>query len=88
MGWLGIKPLVTINFGAFLHSDNAVINTGFAVISGVLVAIAGDFFYYWIHRAQHAVPFLWRMHATHHSIRELTAWTALVSPTQADPFRI
>ncbi|WP_352893005.1 sterol desaturase family protein [Mesorhizobium sp. M0984] len=88
LGWLGIKPLVTINFGAFLHSDNAVINTGFAVISGVLVAIAGDFFYYWMHRAQHAVPFLWRMHATHHSIRELTAWTALVSPTQADPFRI
>ncbi|MER8562721.1 MULTISPECIES: hypothetical protein [unclassified Mesorhizobium] len=41
-----------------------------------------------MHRAQHAVPFLWRMHATHHSIRELTAWTALVSPTQADPFRI
>ncbi|WP_244562506.1 sterol desaturase family protein [Ensifer aridi] len=27
-----------------------------------------------MHRAQHAVPFLWRMHATHHSIRELTAW--------------
>ncbi|MER8600528.1 sterol desaturase family protein [Mesorhizobium sp. M1339] len=74
LGWLGIKPLVTINFGALLHSDNAVINTGLAVISGVLVAIAGDFFYYWMHRAQHAVPFLWRMHATHHSIRELTAW--------------
>ncbi|WP_245437297.1 sterol desaturase family protein [Mesorhizobium helmanticense] len=74
VGWLGIKPLVTINFGTLLHSDNAIINNGLAVLSGVLVAIAGDFFYYWMHRAQHAVPFLWRMHATHHSIRELTAW--------------
>ncbi|WP_353642734.1 sterol desaturase family protein [Mesorhizobium sp. WSM2239] len=74
LGWLGIKPFVTIDFGALLHSDNAIINNGLAVLSGVLVAIAGDFFYYWMHRAQHAVPFLWRLHATHHSIRELTAW--------------
>ncbi|WP_081160010.1 sterol desaturase family protein [Ensifer aridi] len=74
LAWLGVKPLVTINFGTLLHSDNAIINTGLAVLSGVLVAIVGDFFYYWMHRAQHAVPLLWRMHATHHSIRELTAW--------------
>ncbi|MCP3724705.1 sterol desaturase family protein [Paraburkholderia sp. CNPSo 3272] len=71
---LGVKPLLTVNFGTFLHSDNAIVNVGFAVLSGVLVAIVGDFFRYWMHRAQHAVPFLWRMHATHHSIRELTAW--------------
>ncbi|WP_095205246.1 sterol desaturase family protein [Mesorhizobium carmichaelinearum] len=76
LGWLGVKPLVTIDFGALLYSDNAIINNGLAVLSGVLVAIAGDFFYYWMHRAQHAVPFLWRLHASHHSIRELTAWNS------------
>jgi sterol desaturase/sphingolipid hydroxylase (fatty acid hydroxylase superfamily) len=32
-----------------------------------------DFFYYWLHRAQHAIPFLWRFHAVHHSARELGA---------------
>ncbi|CDX36062.1 Putative fatty acid hydroxylase putative membrane protein (fragment) [Mesorhizobium sp. SOD10] len=74
LAWLGVKPLATINFATLLHSDNAIVSTGLAVLSGVLVAIAGDFFYYWMHRAQHAVPFLWRLHATHHSIRELTAW--------------
>ncbi len=74
LAWFGINPLITINFGTLLHSDNAIINDGFAVLSGVLVAIVADFFYYWMHRAQHAVPFLWRMHASHHSIRELTAW--------------
>ncbi|ADG20652.1 fatty acid hydroxylase (plasmid) [Paraburkholderia atlantica] len=72
--WLGVKPLLTVNLSTVLHSDNAVIKTAFAIVSGVVVAIAGDFFYYWMHRAQHAVPFLWRLHATHHSIRELTAW--------------
>ncbi|CAD6562758.1 sterol desaturase family protein [Paraburkholderia sabiae] len=71
---LGVEPLLTVNFATLIHSDNAIINVGLAVLSGVLVAITGDFFYYWMHRAQHAIPFMWRMHATHHSIRELTAW--------------
>ncbi|WP_027487455.1 sterol desaturase family protein [Allorhizobium undicola] len=74
LDWLGIKPLITLNFGTLLHSDNVIIGNGLAVLSGLLVAIVGDFFYYWMHRAQHAIPFLWRLHATHHSIRELTAW--------------
>ncbi|MEM5373343.1 sterol desaturase family protein [Paraburkholderia azotifigens] len=72
--WFGVKPLLTIDFGAMLHSGNTMVGVTMAVLSGVLVAIAGDFFYYWMHRAQHAIPLLWRMHATHHSIRELTAW--------------
>jgi sterol desaturase/sphingolipid hydroxylase (fatty acid hydroxylase superfamily) len=32
-----------------------------------------DAAYYWFHRAQHAVPVLWRIHAIHHSSTELTA---------------
>jgi sterol desaturase/sphingolipid hydroxylase (fatty acid hydroxylase superfamily) len=32
-----------------------------------------DAAYYWFHRAQHAVPALWRIHAIHHSSTELTA---------------
>jgi sterol desaturase/sphingolipid hydroxylase (fatty acid hydroxylase superfamily) len=34
----------------------------------------GDFFYYWCHRAQHR--FLWRFHAVHHSVRELSGVAA------------
>ena len=26
-----------------------------------------DFFYYWFHRAQHAWPFMWRLHRFHHA---------------------
>jgi sterol desaturase/sphingolipid hydroxylase (fatty acid hydroxylase superfamily) len=73
-GQLGVKPLVSINLGQILHSDNAVLKFGAGIVSGIVVAMVGDFFYYWMHRAQHAVPFLWRFHAVHHSVRELTTW--------------
>ena len=33
----------------------------------------GNIFYYWLHRAQHAVPLLWRFHSVHHSITEMSA---------------
>jgi sterol desaturase/sphingolipid hydroxylase (fatty acid hydroxylase superfamily) len=73
---LGLKPLLTVNFAAVLHSNNQVLGTAAAVLCGVVVAICGDFFYYWQHRTQHAVPFLWRLHSVHHSIRELTTWNS------------
>lgn len=41
-----------------------------AAYAGVFL---GQFFYYWFHRAQHAVPLLWRFHKVHHSIREMSA---------------
>lgn len=44
-----------------------------ALLSIPLAALLYDFFYYWLHRAQHAMPFLWRLHAVHHSVEELGA---------------
>ena len=40
----------------------------------VLVCVA-DFTQYWVHRTFHAVPFLWRFHAIHHSAEEMD-WLA------------
>ena len=38
----------------------------------VLLAVAAaDLFQYWIHRAFHAFPALWRFHAIHHSSEEM-----------------
>lgn len=36
-----------------------------------LAIVACDFVGYWVHRAFHTVPLLWRMHANHHATREL-----------------
>lgn len=33
----------------------------------VLLVVVGDFMRYWLHRAAHNVPLLWRLHAVHHS---------------------
>jgi len=44
-------------------------------LGAVTAAIVGDFFYYWYHRAQHAVPWLWKYHSVHHSVEELGAGT-------------
>lgn len=38
---------------------------------GILALVIADFFRYWVHRALHEVPFLWRIHATHHSASRL-----------------
>lgn len=33
-----------------------------------------DFAYYWMHRAQHALPWWWAMHSMHHSQRQMSCW--------------
>lgn len=38
---------------------------------GALAIVVGDFFRYWVHRAMHEWPPLWRIHATHHSATRL-----------------
>lgn len=40
-----------------------------------LFIVTHDFYIYWFHRAQHRVPWLWRLHEAHHSAREVD-WIA------------
>jgi sterol desaturase/sphingolipid hydroxylase (fatty acid hydroxylase superfamily) len=61
--WLGLRPLLL--FGP--HTPWPV-----ALCAAVLAAVLSDFFYYWCHRLQHT-PLLWRFHAIHHSIRDMSA---------------
>jgi sterol desaturase/sphingolipid hydroxylase (fatty acid hydroxylase superfamily) len=39
------------------------------------ILVVVDFFSYWVHRALHEVPALWKIHAIHHSVEELD-WLA------------
>lgn len=34
-----------------------------------------DLLYYWMHRAQHAIPWWWALHSLHHSQRQLSCWS-------------
>ena len=34
-----------------------------------------DLTYYWMHRAQHAIPWWWALHSMHHSQRQMSCWS-------------
>jgi sterol desaturase/sphingolipid hydroxylase (fatty acid hydroxylase superfamily) len=40
-----------------------------------LIILVADLVQYWTHRAYHEVPFLWRFHAVHHSVKSMD-WLA------------
>lgn len=45
------------------------------VVQLLAIMLLTDFLQYWLHRAFHRVPFLWRFHAIHHSARAMD-WLA------------
>lgn len=51
-----------------------------ALLASLLVT---DFFQYWIHRAFHKYPLLWRIHAVHHSPRRLGVLYNFLHPVEA-----
>jgi len=66
----GLKPLLTADFRFLASSDNWAL-TALSIGALFIPALLTEFFYYWFHRLQHAVPLLWRFHAVHHAIEEL-----------------
>jgi sterol desaturase/sphingolipid hydroxylase (fatty acid hydroxylase superfamily) len=66
--WLavGIGPLFTLRLGDWLGASLAS-----AMVAAVIAGIIADFWFYWMHRVQHA--WCWRFHAVHHSITNLSA---------------
>ena len=46
-----------------------------AWISLILYLLVFDFLEYWIHRGQHGFAWWWKLHAVHHSQRQMTVWS-------------
>jgi len=77
--------------GFFLLATNKLVHAGFDwaidarmqtwirslpfVVELLLLVLIADLVQYWIHRAYHQVPLLWRFHAVHHSIEHMD-WLA------------
>jgi sterol desaturase/sphingolipid hydroxylase (fatty acid hydroxylase superfamily) len=74
MASAGIRPLLKLDLSRM--SDFALLPLQIAGCIGAFgaAALVADFFYYWFHRLQHANPLLWRFHAVHHSLREMSGW--------------
>jgi sterol desaturase/sphingolipid hydroxylase (fatty acid hydroxylase superfamily) len=73
-----VAPLLRDAFGEPLLPSllpSLLPHSASVVLSVIVAVIAGDFVYYWFHRTQHMVPLLWRFHAVHHSVREMSGAT-------------
>lgn len=69
------QPLFFLKLQWFSDSKNWLLHL-LGIFGAVLVSLAiYDFFYYWFHRLQHTIPFLWNFHSMHHSPRELSVWS-------------
>ena len=64
LGWIDLRFSAGHGIGAILAAF-------------LLSQFIWDFFYYWLHRAQHEIPFLWQEHKLHHMDEQLCALTSL-----------
>lgn len=70
-----LKTLTFIGYTyLYQHSIWKIENT---VLTGVLLFIGVDFFYYWFHRLAHEISFLWGSHVVHHQSEEYNLTVAL-----------
>ncbi len=88
MSQLGINSLVRLAIGSalvglhFYLYQFRVFEVPNTVWGWILTFVVIDFVFYWYHRAQHRVRFMWCAHVVHHSSEHMNLGTALrQSPT-------
>ncbi|MEY2953367.1 MAG: hypothetical protein RLZZ401_1454 [Pseudomonadota bacterium] len=78
--WLGIHPLLDLRLDgwALQGPGRTLANLGLLFLALLLL----DFFYYWLHRLQHRLPWLWRFHRAHHANRYVNALSCYHHPLE------
>jgi lathosterol oxidase len=64
---LTLKPAMVLFDWAVVPGVQGTVRAWPAVVQFILLIFVADFTQYWVHRAFHAIPALWRFHAIHHS---------------------
>lgn len=67
------EPFALLNLTFLTSSDQLSVRLLGYAIATLGIACVADFFYYWMHRAQHWFGWMWRFHRVHHSITEMNA---------------
>lgn len=57
----------SIDYPEVIDSFRRSIGASSILIQVVMVILIGDIVQYWMHRWMHEIPFLWKIHAIHHS---------------------
>ncbi len=63
--------------GLLLTEPFALIDLPINTITWIIAIILADLAYYWMHRLEHQIRFLWTLHSVHHSSVEFDLTTAL-----------
>jgi sterol desaturase/sphingolipid hydroxylase (fatty acid hydroxylase superfamily) len=61
---------------------------GWQLLQGLLFFLLFDFFYYWLHRAQHAFPWFWAQHKLHHADRSINVTSGQRHHFLEEPIRV
>ena len=72
-----VAPLVRLVQGALPAGGLLAVDAWGPVLQGLLSFVLLDFARYWLHRAAHRVPLLWRFHRVHHSAESLDSTVGL-----------
>ncbi len=75
VGLLTMKPAMLLFDWARIEAVVSFLSGLPVVLQAVLCILTADLTQYWVHRAFHQIPFLWRFHAVHHST-EVMDWLA------------
>jgi len=73
MDALQLPPLAVLDLRPLTESASLGLRLAGWLAAALGIAMVGNFFYYWLHRAQHRFAWLWRFHRVHHSIEEMSA---------------
>lgn len=69
--------VVTLGLYQYLFENYSFLHFEASIISFIILFIAVDFIYYWVHRWSHEVNFLWAGHVVHHQSEEYNLSVAL-----------
>ncbi|MGB1236436.1 MAG: sterol desaturase family protein, partial [Planktomarina sp.] len=75
LGFLTLAPSNYVNAQVELDAVRAYIVALPFWVQVIVIMLATDFVQYWVHRAFHTFPVLWRFHAIHHSTKKMD-WLA------------
>ena len=72
---LTLKPAMVLSDWAVVPGVQQMIRSLPGIVQFIFLIVVADVTQYWVHRAFHAVPALWRFHAIHHSADQMD-WLA------------
>ena len=75
LGFITLAPANYVNNAVQLDDVRLYITELPFFVQVIIIMMATDFVQYWVHRAFHTFPVLWRFHAIHHSTKKMD-WLA------------